>query len=431
MLLLLCALFAHVPLVSSGRETICYGGSYDVPIYYTPPLFPTTIFYKPRGKEKILAVSEGKSMHKRFLVRTGSIQIRDLTEQDDQAMLFFGQSDTVKLYIKDCQPSENYFYGRRFSWMVPTYTEYVEFSQMTDSGRYLTPIVIWNRTDASSDFSDSRRRVRHYFLEIDSVKKKDSGYYKCLGSSGELIIWKRIKVDEHYVHYNRFVGDTLLFEFPNKFSTVPGISFKSQESGFEDTSEIDIRNMDPRMTVSETYFSVKDLKDEDGGLYEFIDEEGDVGLKFELSVDYPELSGWVYLVALVIIVIFIVCCCCCVKKCCCKKDTNKRSSSASNPPPVIHHDTTQPTQPVVRLEREPRVIRADPPTYYSAVANMNLPPSTQITVPDGRSSTPLISNGSDSEPHFEFKGAVFPSAPPLSSGTDIQDVYTSDKLNFL
>lgn len=377
----------------------------------------------------MLVVNEGKSVHKRFLVRTGSIRIRDLTEQDDDAMLYFGQSDSVKLDIQDCQPSETYYYGNSFSWMVPSNTEYMEFSQMISSGRFLTPVVIWNRTDASFDSSDSRRRVKYHFLEIDSVKQKDSGYYKCLGSRGELIRWKRLKVEEVHVSYVHMVGNTLMFEFPTKFSTAPHVLFTSQESGFEETYEIE--NMDPRMSLSETYFSFKDLKKDNGGIYKFIDEEGDLAVELELGMRYPELSVGVYLVIFVIIVIFIICCCCCVKKCCCKKSTNKRSSSENNAPPVFHHDTTQPTQPVVPLEREPRVIRADPPTYNSVVANMNLPPSTQINVPDGCTSTPVISNSSDSEPLFEFKGTMFPSAPPLSSGTDIQDVYSSDKLNFL
>lgn len=427
------ALFAHVSLTASyGRELICYGGSFDVPIYYTPPLFPTSIYYKPKGKDRILVVNEGKSVDKRFVVRSGSIKMRDLTEQDDEAMLFFGQSDSVKLYIKDCRQSEKYYYGNKYSWALPYNTEYMEFSQMTSSRRFLTPVVIWNRTDTSSDSADARRRVKYFLLEIDGVKQQDSGYYKCLGSSGQLIKWRKLEVEEFKATFEHFVGQTMQFHFPMRFSTLPRILFTSQESGYEDTFEIE--NTDPRLFLSETDFSFQDLKYEDAGVYKFVDKDGDLALQLELQMEYPELSGWVYLVALVIIAFFIVCCCCCVKKCCFKKSTNKRSSHENNAPPVFHHSTTQPTQPVVpRLSREPRVIHPNPPTYNSAIADMDLPPSTQVTVTDrlDGTSTPLISNSSDSEPKFEFKGTVFPSAPPLSSGTDIQDVYTSDKLNFL
>lgn len=439
--MLLLILLALVDLGSSEKVEICYGGNYEVPIYYTPPLFKKPIYFKPRGEERTLAVSaEGKSQQKRILAYTGRVVLQDLTEQDNGAMLFFGRA-SVELEILDCQDPQISRYGDLFSWMVPSGAEYLEFSHMS-SDYARKPQVIWNRTDASL----GRGRVKRNYFEINNVKQKDSGYYKLRALRGDLIRWKRLIVEESYHHSTHMEGDKLRIRV--KFSKVDHVLFTRQGSDHEESFE----DMGHRMEIYDSYLSFWGLMYEDSGTYKFIDEEGFLALRMELEVQYSSLIAYIfslpipYIIGIVAAVLCAVCCCCCcVKKCCCKKSSRKRSSPETEAaaPRVFYHDSnqpTQPTQPVIPLlSREPRAITTDPPMYNSAVDNMNLSPSnnimpsSQITASGGLgpTSTPMIPTNSDSDPKFEFKGTIFPSAPPLSSGTSIQDVYTSDKLNFL
>lgn len=426
----LLIVLALVDFGSSKSIEKCYGSYYDYPLLFTTyPLFKESIYYKPRGEARKLVVSDGQPIDKRFSIVHGYLRMKDLTEQDDEGVLLIGKTENVKLNIDDCQDPQSSEYGSLFSWRIPSGAEYLEFSKMTSSG-YAKPQVIWNRTDAST----GRGTVTRYHFEMYNLKQKDSGYYKFMSRKGELMKWKRLEVKEFYKYLEYMEGEDLELRFSVELPSLHSILFTHQGADYELTIERDY--MDYRMELTQSYFSIRDLHYDDSGTYKFIDDDGFLAVHMELVVNYAQAPAWVYVVALVVIVLCIIFCCCCVKKCCCKRSSNKRNSPATEAaaPPVFHHNTTQPAQPVVPLlEREPRALPTDPPAYNAAVRNMNPPTSTQVAVPEGPgpTSTSLFSTSSDSDPKFEFKGMVFPSAPPLSSDSSIPDVYTSDKLNFL
>lgn len=333
-MLLLIAL-TLVDFASSFKtEQMCYGNSYDVPIYYTPPLFQESIYYQPRNEERILAVSKGKSNHKRFQVGVGTIQLKYLTEQDNGAKLFFGERDSVTLQVNDCQDPHSSNYGDSISLRVSSGAYYLEFSQISPKGHALKPYVMWNRTNPSA----GRGTMEYDNYVLNGLKQKDNGYYRLMGANGDIIRWKRLKVEEHSRHYKYQEGETVKMNFPLKLPSLR-IVFIPQGGIDEDSQIFDHYYMNHRMHLTEYYFSFHDVKHEDSGTYKFVDDEGFLALNAELEVDYSQVPTWTYVVGLIIIVLCIVCCCCCVRKCCCKKSSNKRNSPATEAaaPPVFYH----------------------------------------------------------------------------------------------
>ncbi|XP_072295706.1 uncharacterized protein [Eucyclogobius newberryi] len=350
--------------------------------------------------------------------------MKDLTEQDDGAIVFI-ETKGVQLKIKDCEAPDTKYYGDVFSWRIPSSAKYLEFAQVVPGDSPLKPLVIWNRTDPSS----SRGKIQHGYFEKYQLKQKDSGYYKLRGSQNELLRWKRLKVEENHRDFDEMEGNHLDLDFPVKFQ-LEKIEFESKESGI--VRIIEESSMRHRMEVTESYFTLRDLKWEDSGTYRLKDEDGFVAFRVELKVMEGVAPIWPYFFILAIIILGILICACCVKKCCCKKSSSPGSSARAAPPPVYHHGSNQPAQTTVTLlSTKPRHWTADATMCNRPTTIINPPPSTQATVRGGSGLTSPLANVSDCEPTFELKGSIFSSAPPLSSDTSIQHVYTSDKLNFL
>uniref|UniRef100_A0AAV2MIS7 Uncharacterized protein n=1 Tax=Knipowitschia caucasica TaxID=637954 RepID=A0AAV2MIS7_KNICA len=348
MLLLQMLMFTLVDFSSSYETpTRCYGTTYS----FSPPQLPNSIFYMPRTRdERILVAEKGKSKHERFDVTLSGISIKDLTDEDDQAILFFDQENSMQLKIVDCNDPQKARYGEDFFFKIPRSAEYLQFSQVVPYESTLQPVVIWNRTDPSL-----RGSVIAGYFEIKKAKQTNSGYYKYRDSQNQLLKWRRLAVEE-------------------------------------------VRH----------YFEVT---------------EGD-----KIEVKEVEIPTWAYVVFAVAIILGIIICCCCVKKCCCKKDQRNIPDSTTAEPAVFYHESNQPAPPAIPLlSREPVRYMADPTT--NVVASMDPPQFTQATIP--AEPGPISGTNSDFEPKFVVKGSIFPSAPPLSADSSIQDVYTSDKLNFL
>ncbi|XP_033830131.1 uncharacterized protein LOC117377750 [Periophthalmus magnuspinnatus] len=420
MLLLQVFVFAFLDSCSSYSSLHeCYGGTYT----FTPQS-TSSIYYKPKTtNDRTLVVIKGKSVNTRFEVSFwNTIKMKDLTEEDDGAIVFFDQHNSVQLKIMDCQDPASKKYGEVFSLRIPSSAEYLEFAQVIPLDFALKSVIIWNRTDSSP----TKGKINRNYFEIYGINQQDSGYYKFRGSKNELVKWKRLKVEASHEYFEVMEGQYFHTQFPVEFS-FSHFLFSSLSVNKEVTSEY----MDPRMEVTKSYFSIFDVKSQDAGTYKFIDTEGNNPVNMQLHVT-EAVPTWAYIVIVAVIVLVIFICCCCIKKCCCKKSKRNSTDSTATAAPTVHfHDSNQPAPSgVPLLPREPRHFIADATINNTADNNMDPPPSTQATVSGDTGPTSLFMTSTDSEPKFELKGSVFPSAPPLSSDMCIQDVYTSDKLNF-
>ncbi|CAL9706710.1 unnamed protein product [Knipowitschia caucasica] len=418
MLLLQMLMFTLVDFSSSYETpTRCYGTTYS----FSPPQLPNSIFYMPRTRdERILVAEKGKSKHERFDVTLSGISIKDLTDEDDQAILFFDQENSMQLKIDDCNDPQKAYYGEDVFFKIPRSAEYLQFSQVVPYESTLQPVVIWNRTDPSL-----RGSVIAGYFEIKKAKQTNNGYYKYRDSQNQLLKWRRLEVQEVRHYFEVTEGDKVNQQFP------PGFSFQHILYTPDDSTDellIEERYVNQRMNIYHKYFNIFDVVKSDSGIYKFVDIEGNVAVRVQLEVKEVEIPTWAYVVFAVAIILGIIICCCCVKKCCCKKDQRNIPDSTTAAPAVFYHESNQPAPPAIPLlSREPVRYMADPTT--NVVASMDPPQFTQATIP--AEPGPISGTNSDFEPKFVVKGSIFPSAPPLSADSSIQDVYTSDKLNFL
>ncbi|XP_055015342.1 uncharacterized protein LOC110160727 [Boleophthalmus pectinirostris] len=329
----------------------CYGGTYT----FTIPRTDTSVYYMPNTRDnRILVVDNGKSVNTRFEVSfMNTIKMKDLTEQDDRAILFFDQLNSVQLSVGDCVEPLLKRYGDLFSWRIPRLAQYLEFAQ-TVSVSVLKPIVIWNRTDPSS----TRGVINDNDFEIYKLTQKNSGYYKFRGSRNDLIKWKKIEVEENREHLEYFEGEHFHMDFPVEFS-FSNILFTPATSQIEKT--IEKRRIRNRMKLTNSYVSFRDLTLQDTGIYKFIDNEGNVAVMVQLDVRKAEVPVWAYIVIVCVILLGILLCCCCVKKCCCKKsERSEPGSTNAAAPAVYYHDSNQSAPPAIPLlSREPKHFTAD------------------------------------------------------------------------
>lgn len=471
-MLLLLLLLAHVTFGSSLSllEHLCYGGTYYLPVHFTPALYNQTITYTPQVGESKIVVNHGQSLDSRFKVSRGKIAMTHLSERENEATLSIKDSlfDSVILRIKNCQSILKKFCGSSIIWKIPYDAEYLEFSS---PHALAPPAILWNRTNRSS----TRGKVSGSDYVIKDITQRDSGYYRFRGSKDQLLKWEEIVVEENVRHYEFDEGDIKL-DYPIVF-TPSQVKFKGRGAYNGKTVSED----DGKFKITNRYLAIEYATPEDGGTYDFLDKDGNLILRMTLEVREVE-KVWVSLVVLAAIFLGFVSCCCCVKKCCCKESADKTNCPESETEAAAPSNTqaTQTPEPVTPLlSQEPRVIFPAPPTYNEAGGHLDPPPpyeecgtqSPALTVPtyscepnnppvsaeptmsssepagtddvsndannavmvDGGQPDQVSAAGAmtftDSEPQFELRGLTLPSAPPLSSNDSVE--YTSDKLNFL
>ncbi|KAK7922781.1 hypothetical protein WMY93_009683 [Mugilogobius chulae] len=400
----------------------CYGSSYTL----TPSQTTSPIYFMPKSIDKrILVVENGQSKHERFEATLSGIKIKDLTEQDNGAILYFDNENTVYLTVSDCASADTKYYGEVFSWIIPYDAQYLEFSQVLPEGP-LKPVTYWNRSLASV----KRGQVNHDYFEIHNLKQKDSGYYRFRRYGNRLIKWKRIRVEANHKHFELNEGDDLDMDFPNGFKFAY-ITFVAEGSTYEE--EIDRSVLSRRMEVARSYFIFRGLRHGDAGIYKFRDIEGNVAVTMQLEVIIAEIPTWVYIVIFAVIILGLLICCCCIKKCCCKK-VQVQETNLVLPRHLLCITMIQINllhlRSLFSLKSQESLLQIQQFLMHLAAAqtyhHITSKPQLQKLWDPPRSRT-----NSSSEPRFELKESIFPSAPPLSSDTSTQDVYTSDKLNFL
>lgn len=482
LLLCLCALLAHIAVGSSFifPESLCYGATYTLPLHFTPVRYNKTITYTPQVGPPKIVVNHGQSLDSRFKVSRTKIQMSYISERDNEATLSIAERlfNSVTLRVKNCRSVVKKLCGSSIYWKIPYNAEYLEFS---GPDVLAPPTILWNRTRQSS----IRGKASGSDFEIKDLTQKDSGYYRFRGSEDQLLKWEQYVVEEHVRSYDFDEGEIKL-QYPIVF-TPAQVKFKSEWASNAKT----ISESDGRYQITNRYLAIEYATPEDSGTYDFLDKEGNRILHITLEVREVE-KVWLSVVILAAICCGFILCCCCLKMYCCDESSGKTNSPESETeaaaPSVYNHgtQTTEPATPL--LIQEPRVVFPDPPTYNEAGGHTDPPPpyeecDTQLPAPrvpaySGQTDThsvpdePALSSSepantdvandsvmadvsssdqvsaegaagatnfivntfdlnTDSEPHFELRATVLPSAPPLNSDGSNSVQYNSDKLNFL
>lgn len=296
-------LFLVSSLVTFGSsspltEDLCYGNSYRLPSQFTPPAYTRTITYTPKVGQPKTVVNNGQSLDQRFNVSLNVIEMIDLTEQDNEAVLSTeAPVNSVKLMIKNCGTILKKLYGSSVTWKIPDGAEHLEFSKFPGSGVPALPTVLWNRTDSSH----SRGNVNGSNYEIKSLTQQDSGYYKFIGSQHRLLKWEQVLVQEHVQNLTYSKGNYIVIEWPAGF--IPS-QVRFTRAG---SDKYTVLESSGRVEITDKYLSIDDSTFDDSGTYDFVDNKGNLILRAVITVkeeDDPPAHWYIYVAISVFFVAF-------------------------------------------------------------------------------------------------------------------------------
>lgn len=482
-MLFLCLTLSVFPFVLSNTlKEACYGGHFNLPPEYAPPLFHGDLFFTSSNTGVKRLVSDDKGVKDaRFVSSFGvGLTIQDLTEQDDGVFsvsypLSDREDNVITLKVIDCVEARKVYYGSIFSLLIPSGAERLEF---TPSSELDQVTVRWDRSGTKG----GRGSVTRHYWEITDTTQKDNGYYKFRGKHNSLLAWKKLLVEEKERDIYIDEGRELHLDYRD-IAPIWTITFQPLETHRNyalmerGTADWFAEPFGGRVDFRGSSIAISHVEYQDSGTYEFIDSKGCVALRVKVEVINVDAPSWVYALSFAGVPFGLICCCYCVKSFR-KKSPSKRNDpdteATAAPTPataLFHHDTTQPTgsgqsgtshlpvnlpahreltsasggPPDSTQHPDPSASAApstaafsylptNPPTYMEAMSDgpptyesVNFSPSPPQSEAAAEGSD-FIS--SDSEPKFDVKGSAGPSAPPLSSDTT-SDVYTSDKFNFL
>lgn len=297
--------FLLLTLVAFGSsslltEELCYGSKYSLPPEFTPPVYNKTITYSPKVGDPKTVVNKGLSLDPRFQVSQDGIEMKDLTEQDNEAILSTEASvNSVKLIIKNCGSILRKLYGSSVVWNIPGGAEYLEFSKFTGSDVPAQPTILWNRTDSSY----SRGNVSGSDYKIKDLTQQDSGYYRFRGSQHQLLNWEQIQVQEHVKNHTYSKGNYIVINFPGEI-TPSQVRFTQKGA---DTYTV-LEN-GGRVDITDRYLAIEESTYEDAGTYDFVDDKGNLILRAVIGIkeeDDPPAHWFLYLAVSVFFVAFAV-----------------------------------------------------------------------------------------------------------------------------
>lgn len=289
-------LFLVSSLVAFGSsspltEDLCYGSSYNLPSQFTPPAYNRTIIYTPKVGQPTTVVNNGLSLDQRFNVSANVIEMVDLTEQDNEAVLSTETPiNSVKLMIKNCGTIVKKLYGSSVVWKIPDGAEYLEFSKFSGSDVPALPTVLWNRTDGSY----SRGNVNGSNYEIKSLTQQDSGYYRFRGPQDRLLKWEQVLVQEHVKNHSYYQGNYIVIEWPD------GIIPSQVQFTRTGADTYTVLESSGRVEITDKYLSIDDSTYDDAGTYDFVDNKGNLILRAMITIKEEEEPGahWFLYVAI-------------------------------------------------------------------------------------------------------------------------------------
>lgn len=326
--------FIHLTLVGFGSpssltEELCYGSKYSLPSQFSPSVYTLTITYTPKVGDPKTVVNNGLSLDQRFQVSQDVIEMADLTEQDNEAVLSTeAPIISVKLIIKNCGIIVRKLYGSSVIWNIPGGAEYLEFSKFTGSNVPARPTILWNRTDSSF----TRGNLSSSDYEIKDLTQQDSGYYKFRGSHNQLLTWAQITVEEHVQNHTFDRGNYIVIEFP--VGIIPSQVRFTQKGADTYT----VLESNERVDITDRYLSIDDSTYDDAGRYDFVDNKGNLILRVVIGIkeeDDPPAHWFLYLAVSVFFVAFAVL----GGKLCWNKYKNKKRA-ATEPeavPPAVNY----------------------------------------------------------------------------------------------
>lgn len=279
-------------------EELCYGSKYKLPSEFTPPLYNLAITYTPKVGESKIVVNNGLSLDPQFLITQDGIEMADLTEQNNEAVLSTATpANSVKLLIKNCRDPLRKLYGSSFIWNIPDGAEYLEFSKLTGSEIPAPPTILWNRTASLL----RRGNVSGSNYEIKDLTQQDSGYYRFRGFQHQLLNWEQVLVEEHRKNHTYNRGNYIVIEFP--VGIIPS-QVRFTQKGAETSTVLESSD---RVHIADNYVSIDDSTFDDAGTYDCIDDKGNLILRTVISIteeDDPPAHWFMYVAISVFFVAF-------------------------------------------------------------------------------------------------------------------------------
>lgn len=215
----------------------------------------------------------------------------DLTEQDNEAVLSTeALVNFVKLKIKNCGTILKKLYGSSLIWKIPNEAEYLEFSKFSGSDVPALPTILWNRTDSSY----SRGNVSGRNHEVKGLTQQHSGYYRFRGPQHRLLKWEQILVQEHIKNHTYNRGNYIVIEWP--VGIIPSqVRFTRKEA-----DKYTVLESSGRVEITDKYISIHDSTYDDTGMYDFVDDKGNLILRALISIQEEEEPGahWFLYVAI-------------------------------------------------------------------------------------------------------------------------------------
>ncbi|KAM4555817.1 uncharacterized protein PAE49_014768 [Odontesthes bonariensis] len=420
---------------SSPHRSICYGKSVKLPERYWPPLYTGPLYFTPKnGGPRIVLMDKGKPKDPRMEDSYKGIYFTDLTKRDEGT--FAVPSDGDRLYdvltleVRDCAVVVTKDYGHLWEEKLSTKVEFLEFSPPKSQDQL---IILWNRTNHQNS-REKRLQVVDNVLSISYLTQLDSGYYNFREKDNTLESRRYLEVKENIKHYDVDLKNTLFVKYPWHGGPWT-VTFKVTGEEHEVMKDGKLVGEDlwffRRISAWEDGIEIYPVERRDSGTFEFRDQNGNLAMAVNLNL-LPEPFPSEYVAVIVgvgIALLVIVCiCCCCRKKKCCKKN---RPPAA---PAVYHYDANQPSNPVSHaFSNEPTATTHESLMHPPVNIKMTQPEVTPLADPGSAAAASSGYNflSSDAEPRFELKGPGCPAATCLSSDTPSNDVYNSDKLNFL
>lgn len=284
----------------SLTEELCYGSKYSLPSHFIPPVYNHTIVYKPKVGEPKTVVKNGLSLDPRFQVLPDGIEMMDLTEQDNEAVLSTESPvNSIKLVIKNCGSITKKLYGSSVVWNIPDGAEYLEFSKCTGSDIPALPTILWNHTDSSY----SRGNVSGAEYEIKDLTQQDTGYYRFRGLKDQLLKWEQVEVQEYLINRTYIRGNYIVIEFP--VGIIPSqVRFTQKEA---DTYTV--LESSSRVDITDKYLTIDDSTYDDAGTYDLVDGKRNLILRATIEIkheDDPPAHWFLYVAISVFFVAFAV-----------------------------------------------------------------------------------------------------------------------------
>lgn len=467
-------------------KEVCYGRNVTLPFDFMPPLYNGSLYFSPNkgGPSKVL-MENGMSKDPRLSLTCHSFDLRDLTEEDDgDFSITYDGENLIRigtLKILDCADVTVKHYGSTYKHHVPTQADFLEYTPFHNLKQSK---ILWNRTNPELD-GDTRGYVFNQVWHITVLTQKDNGYYNFRERSNGIVARLHLTVKEMTVTKYATESDFLFVEYPGTWG--PWTVTFTPEGRRDSVPIISDRRIiqddwfNGRIHVATDGIEITPVAGKDSGIMSFRDQDGNLIMNVEVEVEGSgeqrdrtfisvegkqafshantlpsnsaatgsEINIFYIVIAGLLIPAMIFCCCCCYCQDKCSKRGSPPQETAASPA-VYHHGANEPAgpaysaapscstfsyQPVVSsVPKAPTATSFDPPAYQPVNIQIN-PAQPQVAPPEGQGSVPappLRSDvvSSESEPTFELKGVMFPSASPLTSDSTSCNVYTSDKLNF-